>query len=126
MCKIFWFQLDFQILFGMVFCYCIVVDWFKFKVGDQCVMWGFCNDVEGVCVFLVVVFVGVFVINFGFLMNKDVSQYVIGFVLCVQYFLVWVEYFVQCCQQMCFDDVVLFWFNLEVGVFLCDFFYCWQ
>ncbi len=121
--KTFRLQPDAQILPGTVFRHRTAVDWFKLKAGDQCATRGFRNDAEGARAFPAAVFAGVLVINLGFPMNKDVSQYAIGFAPRVQHFLARVEHFVQRRQQMCPDDVVLLRLNLEAGVLLRDFFY---
>lgn len=124
--EVFWFQLDGQVLVRLVIGDWLVINWFEFKVGDKLVVWGFFYDVECVGFFLVVGFIGVLLIDFGFMVDKDVCQYVVGFISGIEYFLVWIEYFIEGCQQMVVNNIVLFWFDLEVGVFLGDFFYCWQ
>ncbi|SAJ30348.1 Uncharacterised protein [Enterobacter cloacae] len=116
-------QPDAQILARLVIGNRLTVHWLKLKAGDQCAARGFLNDAEGARAFPAAILAGVFAVDLRFTVDEYVCQYAIGLTPGIQYFLARAEHFVQGCQQVTADDVVLLRFDLEAGVLLGDFFH---
>ncbi|MNE60103.1 hypothetical protein D3C80_1552290 [compost metagenome] len=96
------------------------------EAANHLALWLFFDDAEGSSIAPATLGSFAGLINLAFALDKYIRQHPVGFTPGVQHFLPRAEHFVQGCQQMTTDNLILIRANIQAGMLLGNALHRWQ